>query len=283
VSRIITGKLEIERVPVMVAPLVDTVVAGALPAASARQITITRSGTGDLPLVEGDPKRLHQVFGNVLSNAVKFTPDGGRIELACDVEGTWLSVLVRDSGVGIPADFLPYVFDRFRQADSRSTRKHGGLGLGLAIARHLVERHGGEMLAHSDGPACGTTITIRLPAVSAAPYDVLVPVRHAPPAEDLRFDGVTVIVVDDQRDSRELVAALLERVRNGRPRRTALDAGSAADRRHCHAGSRRLSADAVRPGARHGNPGHCCDLVRTPGRSPRGAGGRLRRLLRQAD
>jgi len=115
---------------------------------------------------------------------------------------------VRDTGAGIPAEFLPHVFDRFRQADSRATRRHGGLGLGLAIARHVLEQHRGEIRAHSDGPGLGTTITMRLPARPAPHGQPVAPVTHSSLA--LRLDGAKVVVVDDQRDSCELLAALFE-------------------------------------------------------------------------
>ena len=124
----------------------------------AKRITLERRVADELPPIEGDPKRLHQVFNNVLSNAVKFTPEGGAIGLDCHLRGTWLEIDVRDSGIGIAPDFLPYVFDRFRQADSRPTRSHGGLGLGLAIARHLVEQHGGDIGAGSEGLGMGTVV-----------------------------------------------------------------------------------------------------------------------------
>jgi len=138
VSRIITGKLRQEIAP-------------------------------DLPPIEGDPKRLHQILNNVLSNAIKFTPEGGTVSLRCAADGTAVSLEIEDSGIGIASEFLPFVFDRFRQADCRSTRIHGGLGLGLAIARHLVEQHGGAIRAHSDGVGKGTTISIRLPVGSSGP------------------------------------------------------------------------------------------------------------------
>jgi PAS domain S-box-containing protein len=212
VSRIITGKLEIDRQPVFVAQLIDNVVSGVLPTADARHIDMAKVVPDDLPPIEGDPKRLHQVLGNVLSNAIKFTPEGGRVKIDCRVTGESIEIEVRDSGVGISSDFLPYVFDRFRQADSRSTRKHGGLGLGLAIARHLLEQHGGEIRAHSDGSGCGTTIVMRLPTRSDAldRIEVATPARLLEPIVELRLDGSTVVVVDDQRDSRDLLGALLE-------------------------------------------------------------------------
>ena len=168
-----------------------------------------------LPPIEGDVKRLHQVFGNVLSNAVKFTPHGGRIEIRAITDAETIRVEVQDSGVGIDAEFLPYVFDRFRQADSRSTRRHGGLGLGLAIARHLVEQHDGHIETRSEGQGCGTTVVVSLPArldderVVAPPFERVT----MPDLRDLALclEGSTVMVVDDQHDSRALLGALLER------------------------------------------------------------------------
>lgn len=212
VSRIITGKLEIERHPVVVPHLVDTVVSAITPSAAAKQIQLVKVVPDDLPPVEGDLKRLHQVVANVLSNAVKFTPEGGRVEVHGAAEDGSVVIRVRDSGVGIAADFLPYVFDRFRQADSRSTRRHGGLGLGLAIARHLIDQHGGQIGADSDGPDRGTTVTIRLP-VSSHALTSSTPAATETPGRDLalHLDGITVVVVDDQRDSRELLAELFRR------------------------------------------------------------------------
>jgi len=194
----------------VVPQLVETVVSGVLPAAAAKRLTLTKVLPDDLPPIEGDPQRLHQVLGNVLSNAVKFTPEGGRIAIEGAVAGDTIEIVVRDSGIGIAADVLPYVFDRFRQADSRSTRTHGGLGLGLAIARHLLEQHGGGILASSDGAGRGTTVTMRLPirqASAAAAVNGL----PAPQGDvALRMDGAVVVVVDDQADSRELLAELFE-------------------------------------------------------------------------
>jgi PAS domain S-box-containing protein len=163
VSRIITGKLEIDRLPVAVPQLVEAVVSGIKPAADAKGIAVAMAVPGNVRTVAGDPKRLHQVLDNLLVNAVKFTPQGGRVEVECVDEGESIRIGIRDSGIGIEPQFLPYVFDRFRQADSGSTRQHGGLGLGLAIARHLIEQHGGSIRADSDGPGSGTAMTILLP------------------------------------------------------------------------------------------------------------------------
>ena len=211
VSRIITGKLEIERRPVAVPPLVETAIAGVLPSALARQICIHAQVARDLPFIEGDPRLLHQVLNNILANAVKFTPEHGQIWLDAEVEENWVQVKVRDTGIGIAPEFLPFIFDRFRQADSRSTRRHGGLGLGLAIARHLVEAHQGTIEAGSAGSGKGTTVTVRLPAGAFA-RDACPPHSGDMAAPEVRLDGVSVLVVDDQHDSRELLATLLEQL-----------------------------------------------------------------------
>ena len=208
VSRIIVGKLEIERAPVSVSQLVEMVVSGIAPAADAKRLRLELTVAPELPPIEGDPKRLHQVLNNVLSNAVKFTPENGSIAVDCQADGKWLNIRIRDSGVGIPPEFLPFVFDRFRQADSRTTRAHGGLGLGLAIARHLIELHGGEISAHSGGENSGATIAIRLPVNPTTADDV--PRDTTSLVTDVRLDGVSVLVVDDRPDSREMLATLLE-------------------------------------------------------------------------
>jgi len=209
VSRIISGKLEIESVPVMIAPLIDTVVSGMLPAAHAKNVEVVTEAPAIFPIMDGDPKRLHQVLGNVLSNALKFTPGGGRIDVRGTYQGGAIEIEVQDSGAGIAPEFLPYVFDRFRQADSRSIRRHGGLGLGLAIARHIVEQHQGEIHATSEGPGHGTTVHIRLPVGTGT---VAYPAPPEPPESERDFNmhGMTVLIVDDQADSCELLAALLE-------------------------------------------------------------------------
>lgn len=212
VSRIISGKLEIEHAPVLLAPLIDTAVSGMVPAAQSKNIELVKSTSSDLPMIEGDAKRLHQVLGNVLSNAVKFTPGGGRIDVRASTQHDAIVIEVQDSGAGIAPEFLPYVFDRFRQADSRVIRRHGGLGLGLAIARHLVEQHHGEIRATSDGPGLGTTIHIRLPIPSELSDGTSVGAPSVVASDgDFRMHGMTVLVVDDQPDSCELLAALFER------------------------------------------------------------------------
>jgi PAS domain S-box-containing protein len=207
VSRIITGKLTIETQALNIATLVESALSGLLPTAALKQIQVTRDIPDDLPAIDGDAKRLQQVLGNVMSNAIKFTPEQGEVHVQCEVSGDMLAIEIRDTGVGIAPELLPYIFDRFRQGDSRSTRRHGGLGLGLAIARHLVECHGGDISAHSDGAGRGTTFRIRLPiAASAAPLE-RARVDQGEAALDL--SGFNVLVVDDLEDSRELLVRLL--------------------------------------------------------------------------
>jgi PAS domain S-box-containing protein len=163
VSRIITGRLDIELVPLSLAQVLETVVGDIAPSAHAKGIELQYDAPADVPPILGDRRRMHQVLNNVLSNAIKFTPDGGSIVLTCTRAGDVVTVSVRDSGVGIAADALPYIFDRFKRAERHATQAHDGLGLGLGIARHIVEQHGGDIRAHSDGLNRGTTIFIDLP------------------------------------------------------------------------------------------------------------------------
>jgi PAS domain S-box-containing protein len=205
VSRIISGKLEVETQTLSIGALVESTLTGLLPSASLKGIEVTRSIPEDLPPIDGDPKRLQQVFSNVITNAIKFTPDRGAVHVECAVSDDRLVIDVRDSGVGIPPELMPHIFDRFRQGDSRSTRRHGGLGLGLAIARHLVELHGGDIFAHSQGAGQGTTFRIRLPIAAGAAS-----VEHAAAGEaTIDMSGFNVLVVDDLEDSRELLVRIL--------------------------------------------------------------------------
>jgi PAS domain S-box-containing protein len=206
VSRIISGKLTIERQALDVGMLVETTLCGLLPTAALKQIEVTRELADDLPLIEGDPQRLQQVLGNVIANAIKFTPDQGTVSVRCAVSAARLVIEVEDSGVGIAPELLPYIFDRFRQGDSRSTRRHSGLGLGLAIARHLIELHGGDIAAISNGDGRGTTFRIRLPVVSGV---TAIERFQAPDEATTDLSGYHVLVVDDLDDSRELLVRLL--------------------------------------------------------------------------
>jgi CheY-like chemotaxis protein/anti-sigma regulatory factor (Ser/Thr protein kinase) len=185
------------------------------PAAEAKNITIDRH-VADLEPVTGDRDRLQQVFWNLLSNAVKFTPRNGRVTVELTREGDDAVILVRDTGIGISADFLPYVFDRFSQADASATRRHGGLGLGMAIVRYLVELHGGTVRVESDGENRGATFTAVLPLRVLSPLaDVGQPLPRAvvedTAGEELpQLSGVRILVVDDQQDSRAFLGTLLQ-------------------------------------------------------------------------
>jgi signal transduction histidine kinase len=225
VSRIISGKLPLDFQPVELSTVIEAAVDALRPAADAKQVTLVvvlEPGAGS---VWGDGPRLQQVIWNLVSNAVKFTPPGGRVEVSLVADGGAAQLRVADSGVGISSDFLPFVFDRFRQADSTTTRRHGGLGLGLAIVRHLVELHGGTVEAHSEGPGLGATFTVRLPIrafIEQASSGSAEPESLLPVGALLR--GVRVLVVDDDRDSRDLAATLLESCGA-----TAIVAGSTAE------------------------------------------------------
>ena len=167
VSRTISGKLRIEARPVDLAGVIHRALETLWPAVSARSITFTSHVAPDLDPIVGDPDRLQQVLWNLLSNAIKFTPEGGTVELTAERVGTHIEIAVRDSGAGIPAEFLPHVFDRFRQGDAGVRRRYGGLGLGLAIVRHLVELHGGTVAAESAGEGQGSTFRVWLPVPQA--------------------------------------------------------------------------------------------------------------------
>jgi PAS domain S-box-containing protein len=187
VSRIITGKLRLEVKPVDLPAVLEAAIDSVRPAAESKGIVLERA-VGELPQkMMGDPARLQQIAWNLLSNAIKFTPPGGRVELGLRQEATMVHISVADNGRGIEPAFLPFVFDRFRQYDSSSKRAHGGLGLGLAIVRHLIELHGGTVEVDSPGPGQGSTFTVRLPArpadavAAAEPAEVAAPARESGP------------------------------------------------------------------------------------------------------
>jgi PAS domain S-box-containing protein len=210
VSRIITGKLEIDCAPVIIGTLVEQAVQAVRPAALQKGLTLAAEIHPSLPPIAADPRRLQQVLGNLLSNAVKFTPERGTILVGCSARQGEVVIEVRDSGVGIAPDFLPLVFERFRQADVGTTRQYGGLGLGLAIARYLAERHGGRLEAESDGEGRGATFRLRLPVEPSA---ILPPDAPAPDAGAARGGSLAharILVVDDEEDARMLIKALFE-------------------------------------------------------------------------
>jgi signal transduction histidine kinase len=173
VSRIVTGKLKLDAKPVELQGIVEAAIDAVRPAAQAKNIEILTSIDPDAGLIMGEAVRLQQVIWNLLSNAVKFTPKDGRIEVRLRSVGKEIEVVVRDTGEGIEAEFLPYIFERFRQADSSSRRTHGGLGLGLSIVRSLVEMHGGQVRAESDGKEKGATFTLTLPLMALSDLEQL--------------------------------------------------------------------------------------------------------------
>jgi len=209
VSRIITGKMRFAMQPLDMREAVDAALATIRPAAEAKGVTVHARVSNDAALVSGDSDRLQQVIWNLLANAVKFTPAGGRIAIEVSRSAKEVRVTVRDSGAGIDPRFLPHVFERFRQADTSASREHGGLGLGLAIVRHIVELHGGTIAAHSDGLGFGARFEIALPAsrVVAERGFEAAPLAECPP--DL--EGLRVLVVDDQADTRRILSAVLQR------------------------------------------------------------------------
>jgi signal transduction histidine kinase len=164
VSGIMTGKLRLDVRKVQLNEVISASIDAVRPAADAKRIELTATVEPDSGDVMADPERLQQVIWNLLSNAVKFTPDGGKVTFYASRNHQHVEIVVSDTGIGIAPDFLPHVFDRFRQADAGSTRRHGGLGLGLAIARNLVELHGGVITAESAGDGKGARFTVRLPA-----------------------------------------------------------------------------------------------------------------------
>jgi signal transduction histidine kinase/ActR/RegA family two-component response regulator len=208
VARIVSGKLRLERSAVDLEQVVRAAVDVVQAAAEAKHVTIELDMDLTIRGVYGDGSRLQQIVWNLLSNAVKFTEDGGRVLVRLLNAHSAAEIIVSDDGAGIPTEFLPWVFEPFRQADASSTRRHGGLGLGLSIVKHLVEAHGGTITASSPGEGRGSTFTVRLPIRSSEHVSVVhAPLMSAVPL--LSLEGVSVLVVDDDRESREVAAAHL--------------------------------------------------------------------------
>ncbi|HEU4931843.1 MAG TPA: PAS domain S-box protein [Pyrinomonadaceae bacterium] len=217
VSRIITGKLRMDVRPADPNSFIDAAVEAVRPAADAKGVRVQKIVDTGLLSIPGDPVRLQQVVWNLLSNAIKFTPRDGRVQVRSERVNSHLEIVVSDTGQGIPADFLPHVFDRFRQADQKTSRQHGGMGLGLAIVRHLVELHGGMVRADSEGEGKGATFTVMLPISPVYQVDSTGGRVHPgardllPPADTTdRLDGLRILVVDDEADTRELLKQGLE-------------------------------------------------------------------------
>jgi CheY-like chemotaxis protein/two-component sensor histidine kinase len=219
VSRIISGKLRLDVRPVDLISIINAAIDSIRPAADAKTIRLQATLDPTACSISGDADRLQQIVWNLLTNAVKFTPKGGRIQVKLQRVDSHVDIIVSDSGVGISKEFLPHVFDRFRQGDASTTRIHGGLGLGLSIVHQLVDLHGGSVAVHSEGEGKGATFTINLPSASVVSNQK--ELDSAPPAnaeEITTFDGLPslqglkVLVVDDEADTRELIAEVLKEV-----------------------------------------------------------------------
>jgi PAS domain S-box-containing protein len=215
ISRIITGKLRLDMRPVEIAPMIEAVVDGMRPGADARNIHLQTELDLLIGSVSGDPARIQQIIWNLLSNAIKFTPEGGRVAVRLERIQTHIEITISDTGQGIDPELLLHVFDRFRQADSSITRKHGGLGLGLSIVRQLVEMHGGKVTAESPGAGEGTVFKVMFPLMSLhhelSDVEKMRPmiIASSPTDRQPSLKDLRVLVVDDEPDARELVAAVL--------------------------------------------------------------------------
>jgi CheY-like chemotaxis protein len=217
-SRIISGKIRLAVERMDIGMVVRAAVETVKPAAEAKGVRVHTVLDAFAGPVSGDPNRLQQVFWNLMTNAIKFTPKGGRIQVLLERVNSHLELSVIDTGEGIAPEFLPYVFDRFRQAEGGTTRRHAGLGLGLAIVKQLVELHGGTVRAKSGGPGAGSTFTVSLPLTVIHPETEPVTERRHPTAGPVAFpvdtcveiSGVKVVVVDDENDARMLVKRVLE-------------------------------------------------------------------------
>lgn len=215
VSRIITGKLQIEPRLVDICSIMEAAIEGVRPSFETKAIHIETVMDSEACLVLGDANRLQQVFWNLLSNTIKFTPSEGHVRVEVKRLSTTVRVSVGDSGIGIKPEFLPFIFDRFRQADGSTTRVHGGLGLGLSIVKHLVQLHHGSVNVESQGQDKGTTFTLDLPLASVSSENLNngatsgAELNIVPPGFSRILDGLRILVVDDEADSRELIRAIL--------------------------------------------------------------------------
>ncbi|RPI47288.1 MAG: response regulator [Betaproteobacteria bacterium] len=217
-SRIMAGRVRLDVQRVALIDVVQGAIESAQPAAQAKGVRLEQVLDPGSGFVAGDPARLQQVIWNLLSNAIKFTPRGGRVQVLLERVNSHLEISVSDTGIGIPASFLPHVFDRFSQKDSTASRGYGGLGLGLAICKQLVELHGGSIHAESGGEGRGATFTVKLTHAVARDFDFSGRVHpthptHPTAAENVRLpalDGIRVLVVDDEPDARELIQRILQ-------------------------------------------------------------------------
>ena len=212
VSRIVSGKLKLEMSRVPLRQIVDEAVIAAGPAADAKKVALVANLDEAAFEVSGDAERLKQITSNLISNAIKFTPPGGTVTVLLARRPGWASLMVKDTGQGITREFLPFVFDRFRQADSTTTRTQGGLGLGLSIVKHLAELHGGTVSVASEGEGAGSAFTVEIPRVAEERTERSQLLRaEASDGEWAKLAGVKVLVVEDDPDGRELLRTVLER------------------------------------------------------------------------
>lgn len=216
-SRIVSGKLHLEVRPIELRDVIESAIEVVKPSADAKRIRIRTILDTSMGTIRGDPNRLQQVLWNLLTNAVKFTPTDGRIQIFLERIESHVEINVTDTGIGIRSEFLPLVFDRFRQADPSSTRRHGGLGIGLSLVKNLVELHGGSVRVSSPGENQGTTFVVTLP-IAPIFHDETGVFQNREPSSDSaldrlelpRLDGISALIVDDESDSRLLVARVLE-------------------------------------------------------------------------
>ncbi|TLY85384.1 MAG: response regulator, partial [Gammaproteobacteria bacterium] len=207
-SRITSGKLRLALRETRLAEVVQGAIDAVLPNAASRSIKLESRLSDEVGVVRADPDRIQQVVLNLLNNAVKFTPSGGAIEVELSRDGGAVQIIVRDTGIGIRSDFLPLVFDRFKQAEAVTSRQHTGLGLGLAIARELVELHGGSISAHSEGEGRGSAFTVRLPL--ARRQELPVADGDAAASADAKLAGMQVLIVEDESAAAEAMWQFLE-------------------------------------------------------------------------
>jgi PAS domain S-box-containing protein len=210
-SRISRGELRLDMQPLELVPIIKSAIELTIPVAQAKEISISERLETTANFITGDADRINQILDNLLSNAIKFTPPGGSVEIRLEREENEAKIIIADSGQGIREDFLPHIFRRFKQADPSDTRRHGGLGIGLSLARHLVELHGGRISAYSAGEGKGATFTVYLPLRTVAP------IKGNPSSnggESMnnqgKLSGVWVLAVDDEADAREMVSFMLQ-------------------------------------------------------------------------
>lgn len=210
-SSIISGKVRLDMQQMDIASLIEAAVESVRPTAQAKGVTLKKTIAPRIGTITGDSSRLQQIFWNLLSNSIKFTPKGGWIEVVVEQSGSFLEIRINDSGLGISPEFMPYVFDRFRQGDASLTRQYGGLGLGLAIVKQLAELHGGTVRAESAGANQGSSFVVNLPLSTTDEGAVksLLPYVPHPSDQNRSLAGVKILVIDDEEDARELLSRML--------------------------------------------------------------------------